>query len=52
MAKNQISSLLENGKRLLFSESFRIIAQIIFGLAIFALLYLFLITGFALGMTM
>lgn len=52
MVKNQISSMLQYGKRLFLSEAFRLVSQILFGVVIFALLYLFLITGFALGMTM
>lgn len=52
MAKNQLSLLLATGKRLACSETVRTIGQILFACAVFAALYLFLITGFALGMTM
>ena len=51
MAK-YLLSLTSRGKRLLESDTFRTILQVMFGIGIFAILYLFLMAGFALGMDM
>lgn len=52
MAKKNLASLVDNGKRLVYSNTAQIIGSVLLAVAVFAVLYLFLITGFALGMTM